>query len=167
MMTALEMIDLFRLEPLGGEGGFFRQTYRSPDVLPPEAFCGPYGESRCLATAIYYLLTPDVCSRLHRLPSDEIYHFYLGDPVTLLCLFPDGMADVVTLGQDIRKGQQLQVVVPKGVWQGSLLGPDGAFALLGTTMAPGFRDQDYEAGERQALLAAYPEHGELIRALTA
>ena len=165
-MTANEIIEFFGLNPLEGEGGFFRQTYRSTDILAPHALPGLPETGKCLGTAIYYLLTPTSHSRLHRLSSDEIYHFYLGDPVTLLRLFPDGTSDTVTLGQNIQHGDCLQVVVPKGCWQGSFLNKGGAFALMGTTMAPGFAAADYEVGEPTALIHAYPDRKHLIRQLT-
>jgi hypothetical protein len=95
-----------------------------------------------------------------------VYHFYLGDPVELLLLFPDGAGRRVVLGPDILHGQQVQFVAPRGVWQGSRLLPGGRFALLGTTMAPGFDPTDYEGGRRHELLARYPDHAALIRALT-
>ena len=165
-MKAEEIIKFLDLEPLAGEGGFFRQTYRSSDVLASNALSGLPEKIRRLGTAIYYLLTPDACSRLHRLLSDEIYHFYLGDPVTLLRLFPDGASDTVTLGQNIKNSACLQVVVPKRCWQGSFLNKGGSFALMGTTMAPGFASSDYEAGDRNGLIKAYPDRENLIRQLT-
>ena len=120
------------------------------------------------ATAILYLLSddPDSFSALHGLPTDEIYHFYLGDPVDLLLLKPGGASEVVTLGQDILNGQRVQFVVPAGVWQGARLAPGGEFALLGTTMAPGFIDEDYIPGDRASLLGQYPDRTELIKLLT-
>ncbi|HEY7312988.1 MAG TPA: cupin domain-containing protein [Gemmataceae bacterium] len=159
MLTAEELIRLLRLAPLPHEGGWYRETYRSARNLPSIA-----GSA---ATAIYYLLTPDTCSALHRLPTDEVFHFYLGDPVEMLQLGPnseDG-GRIVTLGADLFAGQQVQTVVPAGVWQGSILQAGGAFALMGTTMAPGFDFADYEAAERAALKAAFPAFAERIARL--
>ena len=102
---------------------------------------------------------------MHRLASDEVFHIYLGDPVEMLQLFPNGSGNVVTLGQDLEKGMRPQVVVPRGVWQGSRLVPGGRFALLGTTVAPGFEFADYEQGRRDDLLEAYPAFREIILAL--
>jgi predicted cupin superfamily sugar epimerase len=148
------------------EGGFFAETYRSPKRLPSRlVYRGGSGE-RSLATAIYYMVTPESCSRLHRLRSDEIYHFYLGDPVELLQLGPDGQGKVVRLGSDLLGGMSPQVVVPQGVWQGARLIGGGAFALLGTTMALGFDLADFEVGDRHSLIKAYPVFRELIQALT-
>ena len=164
MPTAEELIRLLRLEPLPREGGWYRETYRSPLQLPAAALAPRYQAPRSAGTAIYYLLTPDSFSALHRLPGDEVYHFYLGDPMEMLQLGPeptDG-GRIVTLGPDVRAGQQVQAIVPGGVWQGSMLRAGGAFALLGTTMAPGFDFADYEAADRAALTLAYPAFAERI-----
>jgi hypothetical protein len=95
-----------------------------------------------------------------------MFHFYLGDPVEMLQLFPDGTARDVVLGNDPRAGMSFQAVVPGGVWQGSSLRPGGRYALLGTSMSPGFDFADFELGERAELVAAYPEYAGRIRALT-
>ena len=97
---------------------------------------------------------------MHRLPTEEVFHFYLGGPVRMLQLFPDGNGREVLIGADILAGQQPQVVVPPGVWQGSRLEPGVEFALLGATMAPGFDYADYEQGRRGELSAQYPEYAD-------
>ena len=165
-LTPESIKELLGLRPLDMEGGFFAETYRSPERLPSGLLSPGSGGERSLATAIYYLLTPDSCSRLHRLRSDEIYHFYLGDQVELLQLGPNGKGKVVRLGSDLLEGMCPQVVVPQGVWQGSRLCAGGTFALLGTTMAWGFDVADFEAGDRQFLMQAYPAFADLIKALT-
>ena len=166
MITADTVKSLLNLKPHPEEGGFFRETYRSPYILSKELLPGSYVEERSFATAIYYLLTPDTYSALHRLPTDELFHFYLGDPVEMLQLLPDGSGKTITLGQEITNGMQLQAVVKKGVWQGSQLCAGGQFALLGTTMSPGFESSDYESGQREQLIADYPQFENLIRVLT-
>jgi len=152
------------LQPHPKEGGYFRETYRSAESLSqlPARYIGP----RCANTAIYYLLTPTTYSALHRLQTDEIFHFYLGDPIRMLQLDSNGHGQTIVLGPDVLNGQQLQVVVPRGVWQGSFLEPGGAFALLGCTVAPGFEYTDYELGDRQKLTAKYPAFAELISRLS-
>jgi len=167
-LTADRIIQLLGLEPLPEEGGLFRQTYRSGEQIPAAALPSRYGGPRRFATAIYYLLTdaPDSFSALHRLKTDEVYHFYLGDPVEMLLLHPDGGSERPILGQDLAAGQQVQLVVPAGSWQGSRLMPGGRCALMGTTMAPGYEQDDFELGERERLLSGYPEQAELIRGLT-
>ena len=166
-MNAEEIIRHLGLVPLPLEGGFFRETYRSPGSIPPSPAGHDPGRNRSLSTAIYYLLTPDTFSALHRLPGDEIYHFYVGDPVELLVLHPDGSGETVTLGGDLLGGMSVQHVVPGGSWQGSRLAAGGAYALLGTTMAPGFDPGDLKLGSSEALLSRYPAFGREIRRLLA
>jgi predicted cupin superfamily sugar epimerase len=188
-MKAEEIIRLLHLKPLPVEGGYYAETYRSDVIIEPPSLPGRYtrrGKSanggadptgrstRAAGTAIYYLLTPDTFSALHRLASDEVYHFYLGDPVEMLLLRPDGSGAVITLGPDIAAGMHVQFTVPGGVWQGSRLRAGGPpkggvaseFALLGTTMSPGFDPADFELGRRDELVRAFPAHAEKIRLLT-
>ena len=103
---------------------------------------------------------------MHRLATDEVFHFYLGGPVRMLQLAPGSGGREIILGPAVAAGQQLQVVVPRGVWQGSVLEPGGEFALLGCTVAPGFDYEDYEHGSREELMAEFRQHVELIRRLT-
>lgn len=167
-MTAPELIERLGLVPLHGEGGHYRETWRAAEGVDPAALPARYDGGRPFGTAILYLLTdaPDSFSALHRLPTDEVYHFYLGDPVELLELDPAGAARVVTLGGRLRDGQRVQHVVARGVWQGSRLAPGGRWALLGTTMAPGFDFADYEPGRRAELTRRWPGETGRIRALT-
>ena len=164
-MNARDLIATLNLQPLPGEGGYFHETYRADDthaVLPSRY--GP-GE-RAFCTAIYYLLTPDTFSALHKLPTDEIFHFYLGSPVEMLLLREDGTGSVITIGPGIGNGMRPQVVVPRGTWQGSRLVDGGEFALLGTTMAPGFEFPDFVAGSRAELTSRYPTYSRWIEGLT-
>lgn len=168
MLTAEQIIEHLELVPLPVEGGHYRQTYAAADDIAAEALPERYGRAKPLCTAIYYLLTdqPDSFSALHRLPTDEISHFYLGDPVEMLLLHPEGRSERVILGQDLRAGQHVQVVVHAGVWMGSRVQDGGQFALMGTTMAPGFDELDYEGGEVAELERQYPDRAELIRQLS-
>lgn len=168
MLTPQQIIDHLGLEPLHEEGGLFIQSYCSPETISREHLPERYQGDKPFGTAIYYLLTAEVdsFSALHKLPTDEMYHFYLGDPVELLQLHPDGTSRRVILGQDLLAGQKLQHLVPHGVWQGSHLIPGGNFALLGTTMAPGYTPEDYVAGVAGELITQYPDQAELIRQLT-
>lgn len=167
MLTVQELIELLDLKPLPREGGFFRETWRSMHTLSAGALPPGYDGARPVATAIYYLLTPDVFSALHRLRGDEIYHFYLGDPVEFLELSPDGGVTTTRLGQNLQAGMQVQHVVPGGHWQGARLVEGGRYALLGTTMAPGFSFEDFEPGDAAALSLEFPDLVNLIRALCA
>jgi predicted cupin superfamily sugar epimerase len=168
MLSASEIIRLLHLEPLLQEGGWYRETHRSSLELPADVLAPRYRSTRSASTAIYYLLTPETSSALHRLPTDEVFHFYLGDPVDMLQLGPkaaDG-GRIVTLGSDILAGQQVQAVVAAGVWQGSLLCAGGTVALMGTTMTPGFDFADYVAADRDALLKEFPDFAERIKRLS-
>jgi len=164
--TAEQIIEMLNLKPLPREGGYFTQTYCSENTLPIGVLSHSYLSDKHLSTAIYYLLTPETQSMLHRLPTDEIYHFYLGDPVRMLQLYPDGRVRTMILGQDLAAGQHPQLTVPREVWQGSFLNEGGKFALMGTTMAPGFDNTDYEGGDRKLLIEKYPGYAELITRLT-
>jgi predicted cupin superfamily sugar epimerase len=112
------------------------------------------------------MLTPDTFSAMHRLKGDEVYHFSLGDSVEMLVLKRDGTGETIVIGPDVVSGMRLQHVVPGGAWQGSRLAPGGKFALMGTTMSPGFDPADFEEGMRDELSAQYPDYAALIATLT-
>jgi predicted cupin superfamily sugar epimerase len=168
MPSASQIIEALGLQPHPIEGGFFRETYRSAgSIRPADLPAGYRTESgRSFGTAIYYLLTAATFSEMHRLPTEEVFHVYLGGPARMLQLCPDGSGREVILGADILAGQQPQVIVPPGVWQGTRLEPGVEFVLLGATMAPGFAYADYEQGRRDALVTQYPQYAEAIRDLT-
>jgi predicted cupin superfamily sugar epimerase len=138
------------LEPLPGEGGFYRETFRATLRVPT-----PWGE-RAASTAMLYLLTPDSWSALHRLRCDEVWSFHAGDPVEMLLLPPGGPGKEVVLGAGLRGGMRLQQAVPAGTWQGARLRPGGRWALLGTVCAPGFEFEDRESPDPGALAAEFP-----------
>ena len=115
-MKADEVRQLLKLQPLEPEGGFFRETYRSRWQVPREQLPEGVQGARSIGTAIYYMITPEMFSTLHRLPGTEIFHFYLGDPAEMLLLHPDGGVQTITLGHDLRAGHQPQALVRGGVW---------------------------------------------------
>jgi predicted cupin superfamily sugar epimerase len=161
-MTPEEIIDFFGMKPLPVEEGFYVETYRAEEQLTASVLPQKYSDTRSLSTAILYLLTPETFSAMHRLKSDEVFHFYLGDPVTMLLLGPEGTSQIVTLGQDILNGQKIQQLIPRGTWQGCCLKHGGKFALMGTTVTPGFEFDDYEQADKKELLKKYPQQKELI-----
>ncbi len=165
-MTAEEVKQLLQLDPLPVEGGFFRETYRSRWQVSAEYLPDGSRGPRSIGTAIYYLITPKEFSALHRLPGTEVFHFYAGDPVVMLQLLPDGTSQTIALGNDLLNGQQPQVIVRGHVWQGCRLAPGGRWALMGTTMCPGFDHADYESGDRDWLIAQYPGAAQEIRQFT-
>ncbi|MBZ5569770.1 MAG: cupin domain-containing protein [Acidobacteriia bacterium] len=164
MIDLNQLIRHLGLEPLPVEGGYFRQTWVSDNLVSIPGYASP----RPAGTAIYYLLTsdPDSFSAMHRLASDETYHFYLGDPVEMLLLDEQGAAQRIVLGPDLLGAQHVQYIVSRLVWQGSRVISGGRFALLGTTMAPGFDPRDFTLGRRDQLLRQFPSQAALVRALT-
>ncbi|HBG27481.1 MAG: hypothetical protein A2Y10_02810 [Planctomycetes bacterium GWF2_41_51] len=155
-MTADELIKYFNMKPLPDEGGYYIETYRSSEKISglPNRYDGP----RNFSTAILYLITPTSFSKLHRVKSDEIFHFYLGDAVEMLKISDNGKIKIEILGTDILKNQKPQVVVEKNIWQGTKLTPGGKFALLGCTVAPGFEFSDYESGSKEKRIQQFPPH---------
>jgi uncharacterized protein len=144
------------------EGGWYRETYRSPERLAAEALPPRFGGARAISTAIYYLLGAGERSALHRIKSDEVWHHYAGAAVTLWMFEASGAARTVTLGGD----GEPQVLVPAGAWYGARIVTGGAYALMGGTVAPGFDFADFELADRTALLARWPKHRAAIEALT-
>lgn len=166
MLTAQQIIERLQLNPLTIEGGYFRETYRAPLILPVDALPAGYVGERSASTCIYYLLTPETFSAIHRVRSDEIFHFYAGDPVEMLQLWPTGEAKAITIHNDLAAGHEPQVIVPAGVWQGCRLVPGGEWALMGCTVAPGFDYADFELAQRNDMLALSADHAALITSLT-
>jgi len=163
------LIRKLHLEPLPSEGGLFYRTYLSPETIPAGALPERYPPAeRHFGSAIYYLFTddPDSFSAMHCLLTDEVYHFYLGDPVETLILHPDGRSEIWVLGPDILNDQTPQFVVPANCWQGSCLAEGGKFALIGTTMAPAFDWRDFTLGYREELTKVYPQARQRIEQLT-
>ena len=165
-MTPDEIKELLKLEPLRMEGGFFRETYRSRWMISPDYLPEGMQGMHSIGTAIYFMITPESYSRLHRLPGSEIFHHYLGDPAIMLQLKPDGTHETIKLGSDLSSGARPQVVVRGNVWMGCKLASGGKFALMGTTMSPGFAQSDYHGGVRDELIAKYPAAADLIREYT-
>lgn len=158
-MGAEEIIRSLDLKP-HPEGGYYRESYRSAASIPGS------NPRRVYSTAIYYLLVPGAVSKMHRLTADEVFHFYLGDPVTWVLLEPTGNWRKVVLGPDLGWGQQLQLVIPAGTWFGGFLNEGGNYALMGTTVAPGFEFEDFVVGRRDELLKAFPMAEKEIMKLT-
>jgi predicted cupin superfamily sugar epimerase len=158
VITAEDVIEKLGLTPLPEEGGYFKETYRSSNSAPARLLGIPADGDRVASTAIYYLVTPKSFSALHKLnSSDEIFHFYAGDPVEMIQVDPNGVIKKYIIGSDIFNGQTPQVVVPKGTWQALRLTKGCAWALMGTTVAPGFEFQDFELGDREKLIQEFPQ----------
>jgi uncharacterized protein len=153
--TADELIELLDLHPLAGEGGYYRQTVVEPDPDQPQA---------PRHTAILYLITPESWSALHRLASNELFHFYLGDSCRQLIATPGQAIEERILGHNLRSGQVVQSLVPGGSWQTTRLAGPGrvGYALLGTTMTPGFRADQFTLASQTDLDAFDPVSREAL-----
>jgi len=145
------------------EGGFYRETFRSPLALRGVPWAGD-GE-RSASTAIYFLLPGGVFSAFHRVLADEAWHHYDGDPVDLHTLDPIAGHEVVRLGRDVRGGQRPQHVVRGGVWQAAVATGE-RYALCGCTVAPGFDFADFAMPSRAELTALFAGHADLVASLT-
>ena len=154
-----ELIAHWNLELMGAENVLFTQSYLSEQRDE---------NGNPVYTAIIALITnqAESYSDMHRLANDELWHFYIGDALELLLLYPDGSSEVVILGQNVLTGERLQHLVPAGVWMGAKLAAGGEYAVFGNTMSPGFTEQDFEIGIAKDLKAAWPEQADLIDHLT-
>lgn len=145
-MRASDIIDLLGLEPLPDEGGYFAETWRDTH-----------------GSAIYYLLVPRDFSAMHRVDAAELWHFHAGAAVEMLLLHPGGDVDTPTLGTDLAGGQRPCVTVPVGTWMGAAT--TGDWSLMGTTIAPPYRQEGFELGDADELTARYPSVAEAISRL--
>ena len=166
--SAAALIQHFKMTQVPQEGPWFTLTYSSEDTLSRTALPPRYDGSRAAGTAIIGLITRTDFSALHKLKTDEMWHYYGGDPLRLLVLHPDGRGELVVLGPDVLGGQKLQYVVPRGSWQGALPTGKGAdtYSIFGDTLAPGFAYADFEMGYRSELQQAYPRFADTIAQLT-
>lgn len=151
MMDAKQVIEHLKLEPLTVEGGYFKETYRSAEILA--------GRERCIGTSIYYLLKTGELSRWHRVKSDEIWMYHLGAPAIQLLLFADGSWEKRVIGGDLAAGHVPQSIIPAGTWQAAILDPGATvnWGLFGAVVFPGFEYADFEEGTGKELMRLYPE----------
>lgn len=171
MMTAQQIIEHYQLEPLDQEGGYFRQVWISEQRIANETLGAAYppGATHPMGTLIYFLLTGESFSAMHRLPTLEHWFYHLGDPAEMLLLHPDGSGERRLLGPDLAGGQAIHITTPAQRWQGTRLLPTPkgqGFCLVSCVMVPGFEWSDFEAGEAEALCTRYPAHAAAIRLRT-
>jgi hypothetical protein len=164
--TADEIRSILGLEP-HPTCGWTTLSYLNRHRIANEALPPGYQGTHTLASALYFLVTPERQMKLHRLRSDQIYHHYLGDPLEVLLLLPDGSGALAVVGSDLAAGMRPQLLIPGGAWHVSRLKTGGSYALLGTTEWPGFDPSDLEIADVAALMRAYPAFGAEIEAFTA
>lgn len=170
-----QVISFFEMQP-HPEGGYFKETYRSPMKVTTE-----FGE-RSASTAIYFLLGHGDRSHFHRLKSDECWHYYGGESLNIVELIEETKSFKVTvLGPNILNNEKLQHIVPAGVWFGSYFvnedeylkervyehkSKDDVYSLVGCTVSPGFDFNDFELANHEDLLRDYPAAMDMINRLT-
>ena len=166
---AERLIEKLHMTQIPQEGPWFTVNYEGKDRLPGSALPARYhGRDHATGSAIYAVMTNEDFSALHRLQTDETWHFYGGDPIEMLLLYPDGHGEIVILGPDVFAGQKPQFTVPQGVWQGSApvaVGPE-AYSFFGDQLAPAFDYHDFEIGYRDELRKTYPQYAARIDRLT-
>jgi predicted cupin superfamily sugar epimerase len=145
------------------EGGWYRETYRSNEMIPAQCLPERFDEDRSFCTAIYFLLGKNEISALHRIKSDEIWHYHAGTALTVHLFLEQGEHRAIKIGQDLVAGETYQFVVPAGCWFGAEVTGEGDYSLVGCSVAPGFDFADFEMGSRDSLLKQFPEHTEIIR----
>jgi uncharacterized protein len=163
--TAEEIKGMLGLQP-HPTCGFVAETYRSPLEIPASALPDVYEGDRPFGSALYFLVTPDAQIVMHRIRSDQQYHHYLGDPLEVLMLFPDGTGKVVTVGSDLAAGQHPQLFLSGCTFHTSRLDAGASYALLASTEWPGVEPPDVEHGDIEALMKDFPDFREEIQAFT-
>jgi len=148
------------------EGGYYRETYRSAEEIGGASLPHRYRQARAFSTSIYYLLEGDNVSRLHRLKSDELWHFYAGSSLSIHVIDGNGSYSRIRLGSDFDRGEVFQTVVAAGIWFGATVDDPESYSLMGCTIAPGFDFDDYELASREELLSLCPAHQPIIDRLT-
>jgi predicted cupin superfamily sugar epimerase len=146
--------------------GFARETYRSGLQVPAGALPPAYGGSRSLGGVLYFLVTPQAAVRLHRIRSDQMYHHYLGEPLEVLLLYPDGGSEVRLVGPDLAAGMRPQLLIPGGTFHAGRVPAGSSYALLGTSVWARAEPPDVEAGNVEELMASYPSARAQIAAFT-
>ena len=148
------------------EGGWFKETFRSDEILSKKSLPGRYTSFRAVSTSIYYLLNGNEHSSFHRLKSDEIWHFYTGAPVNVYVISPLGKLTIHSCGPFAEKGDVFQLLIPMGSWFAAMVSNRSSYTLLGCTVAPGFDFEDFELGQREELIKRFPRHTKIIQAFT-
>lgn len=165
MKDSAYWIDKLQLEK-HPEGGFYRETYRSGESLNENCLPDRFHGERSFSTAIYFLLRGDEISALHRIRSDEIWHFYTGSSLAIYRIDGSGDLSRIILGTDYDRGEVFQAVIRAGCWFGAAVKVQASFSLVGCTVAPGFDYSDFELGKREELIAVYPQHRSIIERLS-
>ena len=158
-------IERFDLQP-HPEGGYFKEIYRSGEIILPEGMPRKLKKERSVSTSIYFFLEGKQVSKFHRLKSDEIWHFYDGSGINICIIDDKGNLSNVILGKDVEKGEVFQAVIPAGHWFAAEVTESNSFALVGCTVAPGFDFEDFELADRNEMIESFPLHEIIIKKFT-
>lgn len=164
-LSAAYFVEHLKLLP-HPEGGYYRENYRSEVCLSAKALPKDFGGSRNASTAIYFLIEKGNFSALHKIKSDETWHFYAGDALEVIELHENGEISNTLVGNKVSEGEVFQYTVKANTWFGSRVKAGGLFSLVGCTVAPGFDFADFEMGDRDLLLNKFPQHRGLIAEMT-
>ena len=148
------------------EGGYYKEVFKSKDLIKPEGLSDRYSGSRSAGTSIYFLLNGDNFSAFHRLQSDEIWHFYTGSSLTVYVINNDGELIEQKIGPNYEEGEVFQYVVPSNLWFASKCNDPEGYSLVGCTVSPGFEFEDFEMAKREDLVREFPQYESVIAALT-
>ena len=164
MITPQQLIQQFALQQ-HPEGGWYKETYKSTELLPLAALPQRFNGDRSFSTAIYFLLEQGNFSAFHKIKSDECWHFYTGEPLVVYIISQQGALDIIELGNDINKGHVFQYVVPANCWFASRPAAESNFCFVGCTVAPGFDFEDFDLADAAELSKLYPQHRDIIHEL--
>jgi uncharacterized protein len=164
-MTAKDWINYLQLIP-HVEGGAYRENYRAGITLPANDFSINNPGNRNICTSIYFLLQQGECSLFHRIKSDEIWYFHDGGVLLIYEIKPAGELFTWSLGKNIARGNQPQVIISAKSWFAAVPSPETVFCLAGCMVSPGFDFADFELGKRENLIRQYPQHQGIIEKLT-
>lgn len=150
------------------EGGYFRETYRSPKVFSMDfnEGYGSYGNVRSTCTIIYYLLDGHQISPFHKIKNDEIWSFYKGSSVNIFMITDDGDFLEIRLGDNLDKNEYLQYIIRGNTWFAAELNDKTSYSLMCCIVSPGFDYLDFELGKKNELLKKFPQHSILINKLS-
>ena len=163
-MSPLELIRFYNLLP-HPEGGYYKENYRSKEIINNTALPNRFDGDRAFSTAIFFLLERGDFSAFHRIKSDECWHFYSGGALLIYVIQNDGQLEIIKLGNNIENREVFQCVIPANCWFASIPAPQSEYSLAGCTVSPGFDFKDFEMAEAKNLIIAFPQHAEVINLL--
>ena len=161
-LSADEVRKLLKLEP-HATCGFVRVTFMSKERIAPGGLPAPFAAGRPVGSALYFMVTPGAPVRLHRIRNDQLYHYYLGDPLEVLMLRVDGTTERVVVGPDLRGGQLVQLLIPGNTFHTARVIGRRRWFLGASTEWPGVEPVDVEIGNVDALVAKYPQVADDLR----